>query len=249
MIVLGRRSKEEKSVRLAAGLITAASLAALLSPQASALPAFQGLGLQQAAPPAQSEGASPTVFTANAAPAHRPLSDGVVVPLTDAPFAQLINPSSRVAFDFLGSGQARPKGWLTAGAAWLVWDPNWRGDVRTGADLVSAHTWSMVWADGFAALAALDTNHDGVLTGDELGGLALWVDANCDGISEPNEVMPVEAHGIVSISVRGERTAPGLATAQDGVRFDNGQTRPLYDWTPGASAAPREHHNHLHFLF
>jgi hypothetical protein len=171
------------------------------------------------------------------APAHHAASDGVVVPLSNAPFAQLINPSSQVAFDFLGQGEKRPHGWLTADAGWLVWDPNWRSDVRNGADLVGGHTWSMVWSDGFAALAALDTNHDGVLTGDELGGLALWVDANCDGISQPSEVMPVEAHGIVSISVHGQVSGPG---------FDNGQTRPLYDWTP--SATPR-HRPGLHFSF
>jgi hypothetical protein len=156
-----------------------------------------------------------------------------VVPLSNEPFAQLINPASRVAFDFLGQGEKRPHGWLTAHAAWLVWDPNWRGDVRTGADLVGGHTWSMVWADGFAALAALDTNHDGVLTGDELGGLALWRDENCDGVSEPSEVMPVEAHGIVAISVHGQRSGPGLETAPNGIRFDNGESRPLYDWSPG----------------
>ena len=74
------------------------------------------------------------------------------------------------------------------------------------------------------------------MTGEELGGLALWRDANGDGVSEADEVLPVEAHGIVSLATHGARTRPGLMTAPAGVRFDNGRARPLYDWTPGLNA-------------
>ena len=239
-------------MRLAAALIAAASLAVIAASPVLAFGfstlSFEQDGAQsapQASPPPTSppptspppnHAASPTAFTTP--PAHHVASDAVVVPLSNEPFAQLINPSSRVAFDFLGQGEKRPRGWLTADAGWLVWDPNWRSDVRSGADLVGGHTWSMVWSDGFAALAALDTNHDGVLTGDELGGLALWIDSNCDGVSQPSEVMPVEAHGIVAISVHGQRSGPGLQTAPNGIRFDNGESRPLYDWTPGMARRP-----------
>jgi hypothetical protein len=37
--------------------------------------------------------------------------------------------------------------------------------------------------------------------------------------------------------VRGERTRRDLITARGGVRFDDGATRPLYDWTPGLGAS------------
>jgi hypothetical protein len=30
----------------------------------------------------------------------------------------------------------------------------------------------------------------------------------------------------------------GLIAAPNGVRFDDGRTRPLYDWTPGVGRAP-----------
>jgi hypothetical protein len=48
-------------------------------------------------------------------------------------------------------------------------------------------------------------------------------------------VLPANVHGIAALSVRGRPTHPGLLTAPDGVRFDDGRTRPLYDWTPGGS--------------
>lgn len=162
----------------------------------------------------------------------------IVVPLTDASFDRLIDNSSPVAFDFAGTGDARAQGWLTPDAAWLVWDPEWRGDIRSGFDLIGARTWSVFWSDGFEALRALDDNRDGELTGAELGGLALWRDANSNGVSEPGEVAPANVHGVVALSVRGNATRPGLITAPNGVRFDNGTARPLYDWTPGLGRAP-----------
>jgi len=162
----------------------------------------------------------------------------VVVPLIDAPFDRLIDNASPVSFDFAGTGDARAQGWLTPDAAWLVWDPEWRGDIRSGFDLIGARTWSVFWNDGFEALRALDDNRDGELTGAELGGLALWRDENRDGVSDPGEVTPANVHGIVALSVRGQATRPGLLTAPNGVRFDNGKSRPLYDWTPGLERTP-----------
>lgn len=162
----------------------------------------------------------------------------VVVPLTEGAFDTMIDHGSNVAFDFAGTGDARAQGWLTADAAWLVWDPEWRGDVRSGFDMIGARTWSVFWNDGFEALRALDDNRDGDLTGAELGGLALWRDENSNGVSDRGEVLPANVHGIVALSVRGQATRPGLLTAPNGVRFDNGRTRPLYDWTPGLGAAP-----------
>ena len=88
------------------------------------------------------------------------------------------------------------------------------------------------------ALRALDDNRDGELTGGELGGLALWRDENRNGVSDPGEVIPANVHGVAALAVRGDPTRPGLITAQNGVRFDDGRTRPLYDWTPGLGRTP-----------
>lgn len=161
---------------------------------------------------------------------------GIVVPLADEPLARLVDSHARVAFDFAGAGEQRPQSWLTADAAWLVWDPDWRGQVRSGLDMIGPRSWSAVWRNGFAALGALDDNGDGQLTGGELDGLALWHDENRNGRSDPGEVVPVNVHGITAISVRGTRTRPGVITSPSGVRFEDGRTRPLYDWTPGLAA-------------
>lgn len=162
----------------------------------------------------------------------------IVVPLADAPFSQLVDDASPVSFDFTGTGDARAQGWLRSNAAWLVWDPQWRGQVRSGFDLIGQRSWAVFWSDGFEALRALDDNRDGVLTGGELGGLSLWRDENNNGVSDPGEVVPVNVHGIVSLAVSGARVREGLIAAPHGVTFDDGRTRPLYDWTPGVGRAP-----------
>lgn len=162
----------------------------------------------------------------------------MVVPMRDVPFSQLVDERSRVAFDFAGTGDRRAQGWLTGDAAWLVWDPEWRGEVRSGFDMIGQRTWSVFWSDGFEALRALDDNRDGELTGGELGGLSLWHDENRNGVSDPGEVIPANVHGIAALSVRGTPARPGLMTAPEGVRFEDGRTRPLYDWTPGLGRTP-----------
>ena len=101
-----------------------------------------------------------------------------------------------------------------------MWDPQWRGEVHTGADLVNQRT-----------LRQLDANHDGQISGAELAGLALWRDENDNGVAEPGEVLPVNVHGITALSARAAVTQPGLMVAPAGIRFDDGHTRPLYDWT------------------
>lgn len=162
----------------------------------------------------------------------------IVVPLADRPFERLVDNASPVAFDFAGTGDTRTQGWLTPDAAWLVWDPDWRGEVRSGFDMIGQRTWSVFWSDGFEALRALDDDRDGELTGGELGGLALWRDENRNGVSDPGEVLPANVHGIAGLAVRGETTRTGLITAPNGIRFDDGRRRPLYDWTPGLDRAP-----------
>lgn len=157
----------------------------------------------------------------------------IVVPMTDAHFSTLVDNASPIAFDFAGTGDRRAQGWLTPDAAWLVWDPEWRGQVRSGFDMIGQRTWAVFWSDGFEALRALDDNRDGELTGGELGGLSLWRDANSNGVSDPGEVLPANMLGVAALAVRGEATRPGLITARDGVRFEDGRSRPLYDWTPG----------------
>jgi hypothetical protein len=159
----------------------------------------------------------------------------IVVPLAEAPFARMIAPLSPVEFDFAGVGDRRARGWLTADAAWLVWDPEQRGRIDTGFQLIGQRTWGVFWTDGFEALRALDDNRDGELTGRELDGLSLWRDANGDGVSDAGKVRKLAAHGIVALAARGAVKRDNLIVAPAGVRLESGRTRPLYDWTPNAA--------------
>ena len=76
----------------------------------------------------------------------------------------------------------------------------------------------------------LDDNRDGVLTGDELQGIAVWVDRNGNGISEPGEVLSLEKAGIVSIGVNGHADADGALVADQGIGFADGTVVKSFDW-------------------
>ena len=130
-----------------------------------------------------------------------------MAPLTDAPFEALVDARSPVAFDFAGTGDTRAQGWLTRDAAWLVWDPHHRGDIRSGFDLIGQRTWAVFWSDGFEAMRSLDDNRDGELAGAELEGLALWRDGDSDGVSDPGEVLPLGG-----IDLLGRILEPGCLT-------------------------------------
>lgn len=94
-------------------------------------------------------------------------------------------------------------------------------------------TFWMFWETGYDALCSLDDNGDGTLAGGELKELALWHDANTNGVSEPGEGRSLDAHGIVSLSCRQvvvpEEDSTVAAYSMEGVRFRDGSTRPTYD--------------------
>lgn len=155
----------------------------------------------------------------------------ILIPLgsfTD--LGDLVNPGANVAFDLDGSGLSRKWGWITPKAAWLVYDPKRAGQITSGLQMFGNVTFWIFWRDGYAALRALDDNGDGVLSGAELDGLALWNDVNGNGVSDPGEVMPVGALGITSLSCTSQKHASGIEWNPTGVGFQDGTTRPSYDW-------------------
>ncbi|MGJ5208189.1 hypothetical protein [Bradyrhizobium sp. HKCCYLR20261] len=157
----------------------------------------------------------------------------IVVPLADglAP-ADLEAPEAQVTFDVDGSGLGREWSWISPKAAWLVSDSMRDGKITSGRQLFGSVTFWMFWSNGYAPLAALDDNRDGVLSGDELAGLALWHDANGNGVADPGEVKPVSAYGIVALSCKWQTldgNADKIAFSPDGVVFQDGKTRPSFD--------------------
>ena len=154
-----------------------------------------------------------------------PLHDGLSV-------GDMVDRTARVRFDADGSGERKPWSWLSRDAAWLVYDQKQTGRVTSALQLFGNVTFWLFWENGYQALATLDDNADGQLTGTELRHLALWRDANANGISEAGEVTPVSAAGIVALSCKytmTNRSTDFRAMSPSGVKFKDGAIRRTYD--------------------
>jgi len=157
----------------------------------------------------------------------------VAVPLRDGLRAlDIEDRNAAVAFDADGSGLKRKWTWVTKDAGWLVYDPQGKRDITSCLQMLGNVTFWLFWETGYDALASLDDNGDGALTGDELKGLAIWHDANGNGICDPGEVKPLSEYGIVALSCQFERDPnhpDRIAFSPNGVTFRNGKTRPTFD--------------------
>ncbi|MEP6763203.1 MAG: tetratricopeptide repeat protein [Gemmatimonadaceae bacterium] len=157
----------------------------------------------------------------------------IAIPLRDGMTAGNVESSgARVKFDADGSGLQRNWTWITRNAAWLVYDPKHSGHITSSLQLFGNVTFWMFWANGYNALSSLDDNHDGKLTAHELEGLALWRDANANGISDPGEVQSISKYGIIALSCVSERDnshPDRIAFSRGGVTFRNGKTRSTFD--------------------
>ncbi len=154
-----------------------------------------------------------------------PLRDG----MTELDFEDR---SARVAFDADGTGLKKQWTWITSDAGWLVYDPHTTGKVVSALQMFGSVTFWMFWGNGYQALAALDNDRNGILTGRELDGLAIWRDINCDGISDRGEVRGLMEWGITGISCtyRRDNSHPDrIAFSPRGVVFRDGSTRATYD--------------------
>jgi hypothetical protein len=163
---------------------------------------------------------------------RRPVTP-LVIPLRDGlGVNDLIDLKAAVPFDADGSGYKHKWTWVTKDAGWLVYDHKETGKVDSALQLFGTVTFWMFWDNGYQALSALDRDGDGWLTGPELEGLAVWVDANGDGVVDPGELKSLSELGITALCCRGQ-TTPALphtaAHAPVGVRFRDGSTRPTFD--------------------
>ena len=144
----------------------------------------------------------------------------------------LVDDTAAVRFDADGSGIV-PAVDLDSTERGLAGPrPAGRGEIRSALQLFGNVTFWLFWPNGYAALGALDDDRDGAIAGAELIGLALWRDANRNGTSEPGEVRPVGAWGIVKLSHRFEYDAQHpdeIAWSPRGVTFRDGTVRPTFD--------------------
>jgi len=127
-----------------------------------------------------------------------------------------IDPNAPIYFDQNGDGIRTATGWIGAGEALVVRDLNGNGLIDSGRELfgdstVLTHgaTVGQTAANGFAALADLDRDANGVADGKfdshdaAFDSVRLWQDANQDGISQAGELHTFAELGIASINVTG----------------------------------------------
>lgn len=113
---------------------------------------------------------------------------------------------SWIYFDFDGRGQTVKTGWIGAGAGFLVFDPNNQGLVTDGRQLFGNRTFDgdPRTLTGFAALAKLDDNGDGLIDQRDAGWakLRVWLDKKPDGLVGFNELHTLEQLKIVALELK-----------------------------------------------
>jgi hypothetical protein len=127
----------------------------------------------------------------------------------DGDGVQLTSVAAGVRFDLLGNGAPVQSAWITGGDAFLVLDRNGNGFIDDASELFGNVTDHRRFADGFAALAELDQNGDGRIDAAdaEFAQLRLWVDADHDGLSTPQELVPLSFAGITALELSTTRPA------------------------------------------
>jgi hypothetical protein len=162
----------------------------------------------------------------------RPMTP-LAIPLTTTLAAdEVADGKASVSFDADGSGLEKRWTWIHQDAGWLVYDRTGSGQITSALQLFGSVTFWMFWDNGFEALASLDNNADGQISGAEMAGLAIWQDKNGNGRSEPGEVRPLAAWGITSLSCQHDthHLPKGVcAVSPRGVTFHDGTTRGVFD--------------------
>ena len=137
---------------------------------------------------------------------HTPISllwDGIKHEELDATLTSFPLDPKNPSKSYLWKGSAR--------APLLVYDPQHNGRITSSFQLFGSWTFggqsvaSVVggkptpWNDGYQALATLDSNGDGKVSGAELAPLGLWFDADRDGVAKAGEVKAIAETGVTAL--------------------------------------------------
>ena len=115
-----------------------------------------------------------------------------------------------VHFDYDGEGFAEKTAWMAEGDGMLVRDLNGNGRIDNGTELFGDRTLKAdgsFAANGFEALAELDSNGDGIIDSrdEAFGSLRVWMDSNRDGISQADELFTLQELNIRNILLKVNR--------------------------------------------
>ncbi len=109
-------------------------------------------------------------------------------------------------FDHANDGFAERTGWVGGADGLLVRDINNNGRIDNGNELFGSETLladGSKAANGFEALKTLDNNGDNQINADDTAftSLQIWIDADGDGSSQPNELSSLQAAGVTAIAI------------------------------------------------
>lgn len=135
-------------------------------------------------------------------------------------------------FDLTADGFAHQTAWIGAGSGLLVLDKNGNGTINSGLELFGTAGGA---ADGFAALAAYDSNHDGKIDASDpvFSQLRVWVNPEEDGVTHPGELLTLAQLGISSINLSASSSSQTIAGNSvklvSSYTLTNGTTREIGD--------------------
>ena len=157
----------------------------------------------------------------------------------DGDGVETLGQDAGVFFDHDGNGFAQLSGWVAPDDGLLVWDRNGNGQIDDGSELFGNNSLlenGQKAANGFAALAELDKNGDGVLDASDaaFAALRVWRDKNSDGKVGEGELLTLDELGIQSLctsyTVQQVVDANGNALRQQGsFTYVNGSTGQMGD--------------------
>jgi len=125
---------------------------------------------------------------------------------------QTLAQANGVNFDLNNDGNIDKAGWVAGGDGLLVRDINGDGVINHGGELFGEGTKLADGSkakDGYQALAALDSNLDGLIDANDaaFGSLQVWTDANGNGITDAGELKSLSSLGITSIGLDAVKTS------------------------------------------
>ncbi|KJZ37687.1 calcium-binding protein, partial [Pseudomonas fluorescens] len=157
----------------------------------------------------------------------------------DGDGVETLSSTNGIHFDHDGNGFAETTGWVGKDDGLLVWDRNGNGQIDDGSELFGSYsklTSGQNAANGFVALADLDSNHDGKVdsTDVDFGKLRVWKDGDSDAEVDSGELLSLGEVNVDSLSVsyvgQDKMDAQGNKVLQVGTFIDvSGVSRELSD--------------------